>query len=316
MNKKYEKDKEEFLNKITKNKHMYEAIFNDIEELNIDIYNFNNNDLEILLSYIGSISLNSLNKSLQIIREIVYYFNPKNEKLMPNKKMENYIDYDKLFSKTIIFPGHYDYIKDWLKIAAQKDGNLNEYNFRDAVIFDLACEGLTNKEIKNLKMKNIHFFRENSKNKCRLDLITNRSIVLDNEEIVFDIKKCMQEIYYLRIEKTGKYMFVPYRDTPYLIRPVQMHQGKNLTVADPNSILGNKLKKLENIPVKNINNDIEYYINLNNLSLEDLRRSKILYLIGEFDAKITDLQYLLSKKTEHDLHWLKKIAKILYNKNS
>lgn len=324
--KEFENGKQEFLANITVDKKAYEKVFNQLESEGVDICNITQEDVDQLLYSFHSISPNSLSKYLQFLREIVDFFNPecikrnrkKNNKsgsdyaVIPTKPMIKYIDRKRLLEKTIIFPHQYEWIKN--QITINIDGE--EYNIRDKVLFILACEGLTSKEIKHLKKDDIQIIEKDGKYKCKLSLITGREVIVDDTDLAKDIDDCIKEEWYYRTEKSGKEMFVPLRDTPYLIRPVDMNRGKKETVSDPRLILWNVLKKYNMPKVYNKNFNVKYEVDLEHLSIEDLRRSKIMYYLGYYNAKVNEISHLLSKKAENDIQWLKSIAKKIYAENS
>lgn len=295
MKKTLEEIQEEFMKNITKDKSTYNCIFDAIKVLDIDIYNFNNNDLDNILYSFGSISVNSLNKYLQFIREIIKVVLP-GKRIQPTKRIDEYVDYERLLSKTIIFPMDYSAIKNQITISV---GEI-EYNMRDKILFCLSCLGLTNSEMKNLKKSDIEFTTINNKNCCVLHFDT-RTITTTDIELIEDIKVCMKERYYLRVESTGKEMEIKYKDTPYLIRPIETNSSDNETIANPSLSLKKVLNKIYHRDL-----DMEH------ISIEDIRRSLIFYWMGSHNAKEIDVADLLSKKTKSDLIWLKNVAKKIY----
>ena len=296
MKKTIDEIQEEFMKDVTKDKSTYNCIFNTMKTLNINIYEFNNVDLDNVLNSFGSISVNSLNKYLQFVREIIKFVLP-GEKIQPTKKIDEYVDYKRLLSKTIIFPMDYSAIKNQITISV---GEI-EYNMRDKVLFCLSCLGLTNNEMKNLKKSDVEFATINDKNCCVLHFNT-RTVTTTDKELIDDIKVCMKERYYLRIESTGKEMEIRYKDTPYLIRPIETNSSDNETIANPSLTLKKVLNKIYHRDL-----DMEH------ISIEDIRRSLIFYWMGSHNAREIDVADLLSKKTRSDLIWLKNVAKKIYN---
>ena len=162
----------------------------------------------------------------------------------------------------------------------------------------MAWEGLTNTEIKHLKVSDISFYKEFGIEKIQLRLKT-RNIIIDDSEVVYDIKKTIEQKEYFREEKNGRSYFVHLKDTPMLIKPIAMRVSDNDAVSNPSILLHRVLQKLEDefsLPG----------INLSDLSLEDIRRSRIIDLLKH--DTIGNVKMIYDKKASCDLYWLEEIA--------
>jgi len=207
-----------------------------------------------------------------------------------------YVDTDKLFS-VILDRQHYNFLRNTLgETVGSRD-----YNTRDRITLELAWEGLTAIEIKNLKKDkdSIIFKKINEKEVADL-VLDDRIVTITDEDVVEDLKKTIDQTHYY-VSSTGKKKeaFKPYRDTPYLIRPVSYKTGKNLQITNPSQMLKNILVKMDGgIP------DID----LSLLTLEDVRRSRAIEMFCVPNTTIEDVKEFLGKDSTCDLYWLKEIA--------
>ena len=286
-----------FLGEVTRDITVYDEIFEIMEQCNVDFLNFNDEDLEKILYEFHSTSVKMLNRYLQHIREIIYVVNPN--KKISSKSMYDYIDYKELEKKTIIFPYHYQHIKNQLTIDFDND----TYNYRDRVVFCLACHGLTKSELKNLKKDDVVFVSEDKVEIC----LPTRVVPIKDKDLIQDIKNCIKEIQYCRIEKTGKVSFVDYMDSPYLIRPKNTNaRRKKQTIFSPSLLLKAVLTKIGDEVTKDI--DMEH------LSIGDLSRSYMFYVLAKngYNLQAEDIQCIIKNITEDEIFWRIKVAQRIY----
>jgi hypothetical protein len=220
-----------------------------------------------------------------------------------NIKYEDFIDIEKVLSRTISYE-QYITIKNQLTVM---DGAV-ERNYRDKVIFELGWSGLTNEEIKMLKESDItESLNELEDTILILNLTsTDRIVRIEDPEIVEDIKKCILETEYLTVDKNGMIKRPKYRESEYLIKPVNVGRCKPETyLNNPGLTLSFVLEKVQCEG-----------IDLDGLTLEDIKRSKIIYLMmGEtkdyFDNMT--LMSLFGLNEANQLTWWKTVGELKYN---
>lgn len=259
------------------------------------ITEWNNNDLNNYIKSLNSISDNTIVKYTQYIKKFYEFccekegIKPLNLFLIRDKKF--YIDYDKLLS-VMLDEQHYMLLKNSLSEVIEG----KEYNTRDKLLVELAWEGLSVDEIKNLKERDIKFDVVNDKNVVILNL-KERNVIIYDEEIVEDIKKTLNQTEYLMTFKNKSPQFRKYKETDYLIKGVQTNVSNKSTIANPSNVLKRALMKVYIVP------DID----LDKLTLEDIRRSRIIDMFKK-NASIEDVQEFLGKKVSCDLYWIQEFA--------
>jgi putative cell wall-binding protein len=209
-----------------------------------------------------------------------------------------------LLSVTINYQ-EYCHIKNQLSGLSLEN---QEINVRDKVIFELAWIGLAKDEIKNIKESDI-MFQENEDTGLdeALIQINEKLIKIDDPDVVDDIKKVINEEYYYIYSKDGREKKMQYRSSEYLLKPINVGRNKFETNLNNPSLVMQSQFKSGNVTCDRI--DIE------NLTLEDVRRSKIIYMLAEENAEFFDMDLisvLFDLKNESGLYWLKKIAREKY----
>jgi len=293
----YDEINEEFLSSNIKEPETYKHLLNRLMKCDKFIGDWEDEDIEEFIKSTGAVSVNTVNKYLQFVREYYKFvcnkLNIKQKSLKLNKDLKYYIDMNKLMSITLS-ENNYKYLKNLLTVQSPH----GEYNFRDKVLLELGHEGLTNTEIKHLKIDDILFYKEFGMEKAKLRLKT-RNIIIDDSEVIYDIKKAIEQKEYFREERNGRNYFVHLKDTPMLIKPIAMRVSDNDAVSNPSILLQRVLQKLEDefsLPG----------INLSDLSLEDIRRSRIIDLLKH--DTIGNVKMIYDKKASCDLYWLEEIA--------
>lgn len=300
----------------------YKSLFNKLEYFDKFITEWKIEDLEEFIKKTGSISVNSINKFLQYSKTL-YEFICKENNIVPKhlylpKDLKFYIDMGALNDVTLT-EMQYKFVKNLLTVQTIKGQTTSrheyiqsgEYNFRDKVLWMLPWEaGLTNQEIKNLRIDNIEFYEEYGKQKARLKL-KDRKVVITNLELIESIKKTIDQNVYYRIEsqaeKSGREYFVYLKSTPMVIRPIQMRQSNLDTVANPSMLLGRALVRLE------AEHDIPH-VSLSKISIEDIRRSRIIHFLKDPAYSIDDVKNMFGRQNESDLYWLMEIAQVFKKK--
>lgn len=306
-----------------KEKGVYQSIFNKLEDYDKFITEWEIEDLENFIKNTGSISVNTVNKYLQYCKDIYKYICRKNnvtpKHLYLPKDLKYYIDFKELNDVTLT-EMQYKLVKNLLTVqtiegqTTSRDEYIppGEYNFRDKVLFTLPWEaGLTNQELKNLKITDIEFYNEYGKEKAKLKL-KNRTVVITNKELIHDIKKTIEQNVYYRIEsqleKQGREYFVYLKHTPMLIKPVAMRQSNKDTVANPSMLLSRVLKRIE------AEHEVTGTV-LSKISIEDIRRSKIIHMLMDDAYSIEDVANWIGRdEGNSDLYWLAEVAQVFKKK--
>lgn len=287
-----------------KEKETYNRIFNRLSEESKFITKWENEDLDKFIYSFDSISENSVNKYLQIVRDFYSFvckelgLKPKSLKLTKNTK--DYINLKELLARTLD-ENEYKALKNLLIVETPEEGT---YNYRDKVLLELGWLGLTNNEIKTLRIDNIEFYREFNQEKAKLKL-KRRTVIIEEKEIVYDIKMTIKQKKYWRVEKGGREYFINLKETPMLIKAVAMRQSNKDEVSNPSNMLNGVLKNLAE------ETEVAPGIKIENINLSDIRRSRIIELLKLPYLKISDIKNIYDKKTESDLYWLQSIANII-----
>jgi len=281
-------------------KDTYETLFNKLEDYNVHILDWNEDNLEEFIISLSSISVNSLNKTIQYLRDF-YKFVCKQEDTTPKdlkvkKELKDCIDFEELKRRTID-QKDYKTLRELLII--QNDGY--RYNFRDACILVLAWSAhCTNTEIKNLMKSDIKFYTLAGREVCRINLKNRFEIIEDKEEIDIIKRTIIEEHYYMSENARKKNHFLILKSSPALIRPVGTRPSEGNTVVNPSEILKKQLIKLGTIPGTNIF--------AGDISLEDIVRSKKIMLLKRKDITTNDIKNISGKSSECDLYWLQSCA--------
>jgi len=308
----YEQIKEELLNSTSKPSE-FRRIFNVLQNLELEnkITELTNNDIDEILFAFHSKSKSSVTKNFSMIRRIYRYFCNKKgvtpKTLKPNLDYNDYIDEEALRSVTID-PYYYNIIKSQLTIL--RDGKL--CNFRDKLLFELPWVlGLSNREIKFLRKDDIKFINEHGKERCIIKIKGRSSKILREEdagdyEVMEDIKKTLEETQHFMEDKNDLMKEQKLKDTPYLIRAIASNKSNSNYISNPSCTLQRILVANEvNIPDDKI-------INIEQLTIEDIRRSKIMYCFAKKGYTFERVREEFGKKTDCDLYWLRDKALQFY----
>jgi hypothetical protein len=291
----YEKYTDEFLNTVS-NDSAYLTLFNKLEKFDKFILEWNETDLYEFVKSYKSVSDNSINKYFQIIRDFYNFICEKEDveknKLKLKDNLEKNTDFQRLTRKTIT-EKHYKTLRDHSLIDI--DGHI--YNYRDAAILVLAWEGLMkNSEIKNLMKKDIEFFSLYGKEKCRINL-KNRSFIIEDKDSVKIIKKTIDEQQYW-IVASGRKKDHPrsIKDSPAFLRPCITRSSNKDVVANSSEILRRILRKIEKIYPGE-------YIDLYDINLGDIVRSRRMQYLFDKNITPTMVKDFSGKKSSCDLYW-------------
>lgn len=266
------------------------------------------NDIAIYLSLFEASSPRGLFRYVSVLTKFSQFIAAKIGQTPPKYKIpnmldESIIDYDRLAQQTLTYE-QYIHIKNQLTMFI--DGE--EVNFRDKVIFELAWAGLTNEEIKLLKEEDIVFTTTELGLEVAILEMENRVQRIEDLELIEDLKKCMKEQHYYVETKNGVIKKMSYRDSPYLIKPVKVGFPSNYSHINNPSVALRKTLRGQEIKCEGI--DVDY------LSVEDIRRSKLIYLLAPQNEKYFDVNTvkgIYNLKTDASITWLKEVAAKKYS---
>lgn len=303
-----EKYKDEFAKGNKDLKYIAEAIIRFEKQLNKEIYDWREDDILSYLKHFKSISPVSLNMYLVSLRNFSDYICKKENMVgrvfeLNENNIIDCIDVDALLSVTISYD-QYNHIKEQLTL-------INDENVRDKLLFELAWVGLSNEEIKLIKETDITFQKSDlGWDVAIIKINDTKTVTIEDPEVVEDIKKVLKETTYIVETHDGRIKKVSYRDSEYLLKPINVGRGKKETyINNPGITLRNLFQ--QDKPKANIITCPG--IDIFKLSIEDIKRSKMIYLLSNeeyFDNEL--IQVIFDLKNDSNLYWLKKIAKLKY----
>jgi len=298
-----------------------ESILLKMEEYPKPIGEWSNEDADnFLKNIIKSTSANTIQLYIHLMRQahkFVCNIQGKNYvQLNPTHSLEDYVDLNMLRSVTLT-EYEFNQVRKELKYV----DNDTEGNYRDVALFELAWYGLSSEEIKFLKKDDIketekgiiieiYKTKKGEKDKKEPTRVLNRSIIIDDPEIVKDILMAKKENRYYKVRNyESKDLIIVdeiyYIPSPYLIRGInnvkadKLKERKDKPIAHIGMLMYKQLKKIQ---LPEINIDFEH------LSVEDIRRSMLINLILKEEIPIYSLKVMLNKKRDGDLIWLKSIT--------
>ena len=299
LSQKYIKD---FLN--TNNNKDFKAVLEriiDQEKMSkISFLEWSEKEIGEYLRSFNSISPMALNRQFSILRNFSDYICEgegisKRNFSLSEDRLYDFIDRDKLLQVTINYE-QYKNIKNQLDV-----------NIRDKLIFELAWCGLTNDEIKMLKISDIKFEKSEDYECAFIEIGKEFPHKIEDPEVVEDIKESMKRIKHINKNKNGKENKYSYRYSEYLIKPANVGRTKKEGYAcNPSTYLKDALDTNEVICEE---------IEISDLSIENIRRSGLIYLLSpenEKDYSLVLITVLYGYKNENGLFWLKNFAKEKY----
>jgi len=286
-------------------------------DLNKDIFHWDELDTCQFLMEFHSISPISLNSRMTVLRNFANYIAEKESVVsrsfdIGSNQLIDCIDMEKLLSLTIDY-NQYMFIKNQL--------TLDDENVRDKLIFELAWIGLTNEQMKLIKEADVIFEPSEYGWDYAFIMSENRTIKIEDPEVVEDIKKVLAETEYI-IETTSARSPVrrlKYKDSEYLLKPISVGRGKKESYMDnPGLTLKNLFNQGRPDGTTRVNTITPPDgIDLHNLTIEDIRRSKLIYLLTEENKEYFDMNLItvmFELKNDSSLYWLRKVANEKYKK--
>lgn len=170
----------------------------------------------------------------------------------------------------------------------------------------MAWWGLTQAEIKILKEENIEFQHNDMlKHDIALLRLPKRIVRIEDAEVVFDIKRVQREVRYLVTDRNGIQKLVPFRDSDMLIKATEYGTKSNKKHLDNPS---------HAIQAAMYNNNVRCEgIDLERITVNDIRRSRLIWLLSRPEYDIVTVGALYGFKNYSGLTWLQYIAKKKYH---
>jgi hypothetical protein len=301
----------------------FKAVLNRIVEQEkksrISFLNWIELDVGEYLKSFNSVSAMALNRQFSILRNFADYVCekenlPKRKYDLGEDKLYDFINKDELLQTTLSY-------EQYRNIKNQLDDNV-----RDKLMFELSWYGLSNNMIKMLTISDITFKMSddfgwevaflscqglNEETDENDEAIINEPVVIkiEDPEVVEDMKKCIKEMWHIIESKDGRVKKMQYRDSKYLIKPINV--GKNKVedfICNP-SITLQKTFITKGIACEGIN--------IYKLSIANIRRSGLIYLLSpenEKEFSMDLITVLYGYKNDTGLYWLKNFAKEKYSK--
>lgn len=299
-------------------KESLKEIIKDINNINPRLEEWGSKELGELFTNFHSVSNLSLLKYDFNFKHIHKYYCDKKgleHKEIPfEKNIEDYVDLKKLREETITYED-YLFIRDELEVVI--DGG-RSVNTRDRVLFELAWEGLSNTEIRNLKESDIDF-QNDTKAVLKLE---KRDVSISDKRVIEDMKKCIDEYEYFRMDKTPSGGIATrvylYKDSPYLIKPIAItatdKDADKQTVGALPTVFKRIMRRLASNTSRISRNadGTEIKLDLEYLTIESIRRSRIVWLLGHQDIDHRVISRILNDKRSRNFTWLKSVAKKIY----
>jgi hypothetical protein len=273
------------------------------EKLNKDLFKWKEEDIMEYLKSFDSTSPMTLNTKINILRSFADFISDKKGVKKRNFTIcENglikCINVEKLMAVTINYE-QYQKIRQQMNV----DGNV-----RDKLIFEFGWCGLTNEQIKYIKESDVKFVKtELPWEICEIQIDGN-TIKIEDPEVVEDIKTVLKETVYTIYAKDNKKKLMKYKDSDYLLKPIQVGKSKS----KKENYITNPSLTLQSV----FNNDINWVtckdVDIERLSLEDIRRSKIIYLLADKNFTMEKIAKLFGLQSESNLYWLQRVANKKY----
>ena len=305
-----EKYKEKFIEKYDKEANKGQIIRNIIEteiETGIELLKWDDAEKVVFLKKSHSVSVQSLSMSMIILRKFANFICEKEhlakrEYIMEDGIYIQLIDRKQLASITLSYE-QYVCIKDQLDIGEYGQ----KINVRDKLIFCLAWSGLTNTEIRSVKEKDIEFVMNDKGWEVALIKLDNKTIKIEDSEIVNDIKVCLAETYNIRTAKDGRTKKTFYRDSEYLIKPINVGRPATKTYLENPHLALQRIFRTGEIKCEGIS--------VEELTLADIRRSRLIYLLAPQNAEFFNFETIAETynfRSSEYLRWYSDLAKEKY----
>jgi len=296
-------DEENNKGKIIKN------IIETEEESKVELLKWEDTEVATFLKKAGSPSPQTLNKHMVVLRKFADFIckktkRPKRKYVMEDGVFMQLINKKQLMSVTINYD-QYMIIKNQLAITSLDN---SEINLRDKVIFELAWEGLTSEEIKLIKEDDIEFIQSDDGDEIVIiDTDGGKIVRIEDPEVSNDIKLCLKEKFNTITDINSISKTMPYKDSEYLIKPIKVGRPSSKTYLDNPHLALHHVLKSGGFACPGIDVD--------KLTLSDIRRSRLIYLLAPENEEFFNFETVASLynlKRSESLRWFKEIAKEKY----
>lgn len=315
-----------YINKIDKNtnkKAIVSKIMKIEKETNVELLDWNTDQLLMYLKSFDAISPISLNKNTTLLRDFVKYIceNEKDtkERLYSLEDVDflELINQDKLLSVTLT-EAQFKSIRGQLETVEKseykvyKNGKIigvtsETINYRNMLILELAWYGLTENEMKMLKISDIEFINRRGKEIAILSVIDDKFLTISNAKMIEDIKQTIVQKEVVKRARDGKFKRTRFRESEYLLKPNMCGaKGINDWLVKPAITLKGALIRGEIVCDE---------INMEYLSIVDIRRSRLIMILAEKNKYLFDFKSVASLynlKNVDGLRWMRKVSDNLY----
>lgn len=263
-----------------------------------EIASWEKDDVIGYLSSINSFSIESLKLRINFIRRLqkftsdgdIKQFTISSQELMQCLDINNVIN-------NLITPNEYDTVLSQLR----QNDLLVSFPNREIVIIELAWFGLSKEEICSLKKSQIS--TNNDRNIMRIKIDDNELISRD-QLFINDILQCIVSDEWVVFTEDNKEKTIKYKQSEYVIRPSKAGKGVKLGggyLGNPNTSLKGVIRRF---------NKIYHNVLLDKFTLENLRRSRLVYEISQNNDLLVLDWYNISY--DNTFKWYQKLAEMKY----
>jgi len=304
---KYEKEFLRLYDEVNNKRQLIKDVIIVEQETGVALLDWDDTEVASFLKKAESVSPMSLNRRMTILRKFADLICTR-EKLAKRKYiMEDgvfmqMIDRSQLAASTLSYD-QYCTIKNQLDISIDAE----TVNVRDKVIFELAWMGLTNDEIRMVKSEDIEFVKIQNDWEIAIINLDNKVIRVEDPEVTSDIKMCIKELYNVITSKDARVKKMFYKESDYLIKPMIIGRTSNKTYLNNPHLSLQHVFKSGGIVCKGIDMD--------SLSLSDIRRSRLIYLLApenEIFFDFATIAGIYNLKRPEGLRWYREIAREKY----
>jgi len=304
---KYEKEFLRLYDEVNNKRQLIKDVIIVEQETGVALLDWDDTEVASFLKKAESVSPMSLNRRMTILRKFADLICTrekiaKRKYIMADGVFMQMIDRSQLTASTLSYD-QYCTIKNQLDISIDAE----TVNVRDKVIFELAWMGLTNDEIRMVKSEDIEFVKTQNDWEIAIINLDNKVIRVEDPEVTSDIKMCIKELYNVITSKDARVKKMFYKESDYLIKPMIIGRTSNKTYLNNPHLSLQHVFKSGGIVCKGIDMD--------SLSLSDIRRSRLIYLLApenEIFFDFATIAGIYNLKRPEGLRWYREIAREKY----
>jgi len=275
------------------------------EESEVELLDWDDAEVATFLKKASTPSPQTLNKHMVVLRKFADFICKKKKiakrkYVMQDGVFMQLINKEQLMSVTIDYD-QYMIIKNQLDITSLDDGS--KINLRDKVIFELAWEGLTSEEIKLVKENDIEFIPSDNGEVTIIETDGGKIVRIEDPEVSNDIKLCLKEKCNTVTDINSISKTMVYKESEYLIKPIKVGRTSSKTHLDNPHLALHHVLKANGFTCPGIDMD--------RLTLADIRRSRLIYLLAPENSQFFNFENvasLFNLKRSESLRWFKEIA--------